>query len=70
MFKTDIKLVSQKEVAEVLGTSVAVLNTLRSRGTIDIPYYKIGRKVAYNMADVQKWLEEKGRRTCRRKSTR
>lgn len=51
------ELINQKELAKVLGTSVAVLNTLRCRGDLDIPYYKIGRKVMYSRKDVEKWIK-------------
>lgn len=54
-----VELMNQKEVAAVLGTSVAVLNTLRSRGTLDIPYYKVGRKVMYRPKDVERWLKQR-----------
>lgn len=51
------QFMNQKEVAELLHTSVAVLNTLRCRGTLDIPYYKMGRKVMYRPKDVEKWIK-------------
>ena len=62
-----VELMNQKELAKLLGTSVAVLNTLRCRGTLGLPYYKIGRKVMYNPKDVEKWLNGKGK-TCKRRS--
>ena len=51
------ELINQKELAKILGTSVAVLNTLRCRGELVIPYYKIGRKVMYSRKDVEKWIK-------------
>ena len=51
------RLMNQKEVAEILGTSVAVLNTLRCRGTLDLPYCRMGRKILYRPKDVEKWIK-------------
>ena len=60
------KLVDQKYLAERLGTSVSVINTLRWRGTLDIPYYKIGHKVVYDVNDIEQWL--KRRKMCKKRS--
>lgn len=47
-----------KEAAGVVGLSPATLNTLRSRGG-GPPFYKLGRRVVYRVADLRAWLDSK-----------
>lgn len=50
------RLLTQKEVAEILQTSVACLNTLRCQKKLTIPYVKVGSKVLYRKEDFENWL--------------
>lgn len=52
-------LVTQKEAAEILNSTVGSLNTLRSRGVLDIPYYKIRSRIMYDRKDLYKWIDSK-----------
>ena len=50
-----------QEAAQYLRVSVSFLNTCRSRG--DGPdYYKLGRIVRYEAADLEAWKESRRRR--------
>ena len=51
------KLLSQKEMAEILGLSVRALENFRKdKG---LPFYKIGHLIKYRMSEVEKWLKER-----------
>lgn len=50
-------LVTQKEAAEILRSTVASLNTLRHQGKLDIPYYKLGSRVMYDRNDLYAWID-------------
>ncbi len=50
--------------SNLCGVSVSTLNKLRIYGN-GPPYFKIGRAVVYDTADITAWLE-----TCRRTSTK
>ena len=52
-------LIREREVAEILGVSLATLRTWRHRDCC-LPYYKIGSKsVRYDKAVVLGWLASK-----------
>lgn len=51
------KLITTRQLAEYLGTSVNSLTVMRYMGTLDIPSYKLGRYYRYKMSDVEAWLE-------------
>ena len=51
------KLIGVKELAEYLDIKV---DTIRSWVWMKkIPYYKIGRLVKFDIAEIDKWLEER-----------
>lgn len=49
-------------VATLTGLSVSTLNKLRLTGG-GPPYLKLGRRVAYDLADLDAWLGSKRRRS-------
>lgn len=51
-----------KDAAQRLGLSVSTLNKLRVFGGGPI-FLKLGRRVAYDLADLDSWLESKRRRS-------
>lgn len=57
--KEPTDLVTQKEAAEILKFTVGTLNTLRSRGVLDIPYYRLRSRIMYDRKDLYKWIESK-----------
>jgi predicted DNA-binding transcriptional regulator AlpA len=55
---TDIKLLTEIEVAAMVRKSVSWLQRKRCTGGDDaIPYRKLGRSVRYDYADVLAWIE-------------
>jgi len=50
-------LLTTKEVAKILNCSEGTLHNHRSRGE-GIPYYKLGKKVVYNLKDVNVYLQK------------
>ena len=52
------KLMSPKEVAEILGLSVTTLAVWRCRGTRRLPYIKVGRLVMYEPSAVENFIRE------------
>ncbi len=55
---TNGKLLTPKEAAEFLGTTVATLATWRSTGKVQIPHIKVGRSTRYVLKDLQKFIED------------
>lgn len=53
------KLLTQKEVAEILGTTTGSLNTLRWQKKLSIPYYRVGSKIMYKREDIENWLKDR-----------
>lgn len=51
------KLLSQADVAKILGSTVQSLNTLRHQGRLDIPYLKFGNRIRYREEDIEQWIE-------------
>lgn len=47
------KLVSQEELADILGVSVLTLYRQRKRG---MPYSRIGRQIRYDPDAVEMWM--------------
>lgn len=59
-----VKLLSEKQVAEIFGVSLASLRSARCRGQIDRrlevpPFIRVGRKIAYHPDDVAAYIEER-----------
>lgn len=50
-------LMSVKEAAKYLHTTVSTLNTYRSTGRVKIPYLKVGAKILYDRRQLAQWLE-------------
>ena len=49
------KLVTDRELSEILGLSRSTISRLR---TLGLPYKKIGRSVRYDLEEVKKWIDE------------
>lgn len=54
---------SAVEAARQLGTTPAVLNWQRSRGTWNLPFIKIGRRVYYRQSSIDAWISSQPRFT-------
>jgi len=52
------QLLKETEVARLLGFHVQTLRNQRFAGT-GLPYFKIGRAVRYDMADIERYLDER-----------
>ena len=50
-------LLSQKEAAKYLGTTVDSLNSLRYLGRNKIPYLRWGNRIKYRKSDLDAWIE-------------
>lgn len=50
-------LMTQREAAQYLGTSVGVLNVWRHLGKQKIPFVRWGRHIRYRKADLDAWIE-------------
>jgi hypothetical protein len=50
------RLLTAKEVAEILRTSVGQLANMRLRGE-GPPYFKLSRRVLYDVKDLEEWLD-------------
>jgi len=58
------ELLNEKEAAEHIGMSVAYLRADRCRGSLEgrtpgPPWLKTGRKVQYDRADLDAWLDSR-----------
>ena len=51
-------LVSQKEAAKMLGTTVGSLNVLRATGRNPIPFVRWGNRIRYRRDDIEKWIAD------------
>ena len=51
------KLMTPRQLAQYLGSSISALSQYRAQGT-GPAYYKIGRAVRYRLSEVNKWLEQ------------
>ena len=58
----DNQLLAVEEAAQRIGLSVSTLNKLRVLGGGPI-FLKLGRRVAYDVADLNVWLASKRRRS-------
>lgn len=54
-----MKKLSRAEAAEFLGLSVPTLNKWAYEGHPKLPYYRLGRKTVYDMADLEVFLAER-----------
>jgi hypothetical protein len=58
------KLITSDAAAHILGLKPDSLRAMRTcrnpkKARIEIPYYKVGRRVMYDPADVQEYLAKK-----------
>lgn len=61
-FNTPV-LLSQKEAAEYLGTTVGTLNTWRHYGKDTIPYLRWGNRIKYQKEDLDAWIKANKKNT-------
>jgi len=54
-----IKLLTPKEVSEMLGISIETLNVWRATNRYPLPYVKAGRLVRYRLEDVIAFIESR-----------
>jgi hypothetical protein len=54
-------LLSDQDVSTLTGVAPGTLAIWRSTGRVDLPYIKLGRKVAYKPEDVEAFLEQNRR---------
>lgn len=54
----ETRLLSQKDAAKMLGTTVGSLNVLRSQGRSPIPYVRWGNRIRYRREDIEKWIAD------------
>ena len=50
-------LLTQKQVAAFLNTSVATLNVMRHKGKNKIPFLRWGRSIRYRREDLEQWVQ-------------
>ena len=53
------KLLTPKEVAEMLGVTVGTLAVWRTTKRYNLPYSKIGRKPMYRCVDVEAFIDSR-----------
>jgi predicted DNA-binding transcriptional regulator AlpA len=53
------KLLSPRDVSEILGVSEETLSVWRCNKTYDIPYIKVGRLVKYKQSDIDSFIESR-----------
>lgn len=51
-------LLSQKDAAKMLGTTVGSLNVLRATGRNPIPFVRWGNRIRYRREDIEKWIAD------------
>ena len=51
------KLLTQDDVAEMLGVKAATLSVWRSAGRYDLPFIRVGRCIRYRAEDVERFIE-------------
>lgn len=50
-------LLTQKQVAAYLNTTVDTLNVMRHKGTNPIPFLRWGRAIRYRKEDLDQWVQ-------------
>ena len=51
------RLINKRELAEYLSLSVFTIDTWVSQNRI--PYVKMGRRVLFDLSEIDKWIDEK-----------
>lgn len=54
----ETRLLSQKDAAKILGTTVGSLNVLRANGRNPIPFVRWGNRIRYRLEDIEKWITD------------
>lgn len=54
---TETILMTQKEAAQYLGTTVGTLNTWRHYGKDTIPFVRWGNRIRYRKEDLDTWIQ-------------
>jgi predicted DNA-binding transcriptional regulator AlpA len=52
------RLLTNAEAAHRLGLRPNSLAVMRSRGTLLIPYHRVGRLIRYDPADIDHWIQQ------------
>jgi predicted DNA-binding transcriptional regulator AlpA len=52
-------LLDNEQAAKFLNVSPTTLKTWRCRKTFEVPYFKIGGKVRYDLSDLLAWLQSR-----------
>jgi hypothetical protein len=52
------RYINTKEAAKILGFSEKSLETFRSTKRHDIPYFRVGRRILYEVTQIISWLEQ------------
>ena len=55
-------LLNEQDVSTLTGVASGTLAVWRSTGRVDLPYIKLGRKVAYRPEDIEAFLEHNRRK--------
>lgn len=63
METNDDKLLTEVQVAKLLGMSPRTLQKWRYQGGHTPRFHKVGRAVRYRLGDVKEWLRERQRRS-------
>ena len=53
------KLLTRRQVADMLGISHGTLMVWRSTGRYDLAYVKVGRRVMYQLSEVNRFIESR-----------
>lgn len=60
-------LLTPKEAASIIKSSVASMNSLRSQGKLNLPYVKFNSRIRYKLSDIQKWIDENRVTPCNKR---
>lgn len=60
-------LLTPKEAASIIKSSVASMNSLRSQGKLNLPYVKFNSRIRYKLSDIQKWIDDNRVTPCNKR---
>lgn len=52
------KLITQRALSDLLGRSIKSLERDRQTGRFALPYVRLGRKIMFRRADIEKFLDQ------------
>ena len=55
------RLITPKELSNILGVSESTLAVWRAQKTYPLPYVKVGGRIRYDLKDIDIWLENRKR---------